>query len=43
VAINRTQWLVLAFFLAAWITVMTILAVSPQVYRPGLAQRPRSG
>jgi hypothetical protein len=42
VAINRTQWLVLAFFLAVWVTVMTILAVSPQVYRPGLARAPGS-
>lgn len=41
-AINRTQWLVLAFFLAAWATVITILAVSPQVYRPGLARAPGS-
>jgi hypothetical protein len=39
---NRTQWLVLAFFLAAWVTVITILAVSPQVYRPGLARAPGS-
>jgi hypothetical protein len=42
VAINRTQWLVLAFFLAAWVTVIIILAVSPQVYRPGLARAPGS-
>lgn len=42
VAINRTQWLVLAFFLAAWVTVVTILALSPQVYRPGLARAPSS-
>lgn len=41
-AINRTQWLVLAFFLAAWVTVVTILALSPQVYRPGLARAPGS-
>lgn len=41
-AINRTQWLVLAFFLAAWVTVLTILALSPQVYRPGLARAPGS-
>jgi hypothetical protein len=41
-AINRTQWLVLAFLLAAWVTVITILAVSPQVYRPGLARAPGS-
>jgi hypothetical protein len=40
VAINRTQWLVLAFFLAVWVAVITILAVSPQVYRPGLARAP---
>ena len=39
-AINRTQWLVLAFFLAVWVAVITILAVSPQVYRPGLARAP---
>ena len=42
VAINRTQWLVLAFFLAAWVTVVTILALSPQVYRPDLARAPGS-
>ncbi len=42
VAINRTQWLVLAFFLAAWVTVIIILAVSPQVYRPDLARAPGS-
>jgi hypothetical protein len=40
VAINRTQWLVLAFFLSVWVAVITILAVSPQVYRPGLARLP---
>ena len=40
--INRTQWLVLAFFLAVWVTVITILAVSPQIYRPGLARAPGS-
>ena len=28
-AIHRTEWLVLVFFLAAWATVITILAVSP--------------
>jgi hypothetical protein len=42
VKINRTQWLVLAFFLAVWAAVITILAVSPQVYRPGLARAPGS-
>ena len=42
VAINRTQWLVIAFFLAVWVTAITILAVSPQVYRPGLARAPGS-
>jgi hypothetical protein len=42
VAINRTQWLVLAFFLAVWVAVITILAVSPQAYRPGLARAPGS-
>jgi len=42
VAINRTQWLVLAFFVAVWVTVITILAVSPQIYRPGLVQAPGS-
>ena len=42
VAINRTQWLVLAFFLAVWVTVIIILAVSPQVYRPDLARAPGS-
>jgi hypothetical protein len=42
VAINRTQWLVLAFFLAVWVAVITILAVSPRVYRPGLARAPGS-
>ena len=41
-AINRTQWLVLAFFLAVWVTVITILAVSPQIYRPGLVRVPGS-
>ena len=39
---RSTQWLVLAFFLAVWVTVITILAVSPQVYRPGLARAPGS-
>ena len=42
VAINRTQWLVLAFFLAVWVTVIIILAVSPQIYRPGLVRAPGS-
>ena len=42
VAINRTQWLVLGFFLAVWVAVIMILAVSPQVYRPGLARAPGS-
>lgn len=42
VAVNRTQWLVLGFFLAVWVAVITILAVSPQVYRPGLARAPGS-
>ena len=42
VAINRTQWLVLAFFLAVWVTAITILAVSPHIYRPGLARAPGS-
>ena len=37
-----TQWLVLAFFLAVWVTVITILAVSPQIYRPGLVRVPGS-
>jgi hypothetical protein len=41
-AINRTQWLVLAFFLAVWVTVITTLAVSPQIYRPGLVRAPGS-
>jgi hypothetical protein len=40
VAINRTQWLVLAFFLALWVTVITILAAAPQIYRPGLVRAP---
>jgi hypothetical protein len=42
VAINRTQWLVLGFFLAAWATVIIIFALSPQVYRAGLARSPGS-
>jgi hypothetical protein len=40
--INRTQWLVLAFFLAVWVAVITILVAWPQVYRPGLARTPGS-
>lgn len=42
VAINRTQWLVLAFFLVVWVALITILAASPRVYRPGVARVPGS-
>ena len=42
VTVTRTQWLVLVFFLAAWVTAIIILAVSPQVYRPTLARAPGS-
>ena len=30
--ISRTQGLVLAFFLLAWLSAVTILAVAPEVY-----------
>jgi len=40
--INRTQSLVLAFFLLTWATAMTILVVAPQVYDPALRRAPGS-
>jgi hypothetical protein len=40
--INRTQGLVLAFFLLAWLTVITILAVAPEVYGQTLRRAPGS-
>lgn len=40
--INRTQALVLAFFLLAWVSAITILAVAPQVYDQALRQAPGS-
>jgi hypothetical protein len=40
--INRIQGLVLAFFLLAWATAITILAVAPQVYGQTLRQTPGS-
>ncbi len=40
--INRTQGLVLVFFLLAWADVITILAVAPQVYDQTLRQAPGS-
>ncbi len=30
--INRTQWLVLAFFLTVWLALLVILATSPGIY-----------
>lgn len=41
-AINRTQGLVLAFFLLAWAAVITILAVAPQAYDQTLRRVPVS-
>jgi hypothetical protein len=41
-AINRTQGLVLAFFLLAWAAAITILVVAPQVYDPALRRAPGS-
>jgi hypothetical protein len=38
--INRTQGLVLAFFLLAWIGVLTILVVAPQVHDQTLRRAP---
>jgi hypothetical protein len=40
--INRTQGLVLAFFLLAWASAITILTVAPQVYGQTLRQAPGS-
>ena len=40
--INRTQGLVLAFFLLAWAAAITILVVAPQVYDPALRRAPGS-
>jgi hypothetical protein len=40
--INRTQGLVLAFFLLAWACVIAILAAAPQVYDPTLRRAPGS-
>jgi hypothetical protein len=40
--INRTQGLVLAFFLLAWIGALTILVVAPQVYDQTLRRAPGS-
>jgi hypothetical protein len=42
VAINRTQVLVLGFFLLAWVAVITILAVAPGVYDQTLRKAPGS-
>ena len=41
-AINRTQALVLAFFMLAWAGVITILAAAPQVYDQTLGRAPGS-
>lgn len=41
-AINRTQALVLAFFMLAWAGVITILAAAPQVYDQALGRAPGS-
>jgi hypothetical protein len=41
-AINRTQGLVLAFFMLAWAGVITILAAAPQVYGQTLGRAPGS-
>ena len=40
--INRTQGLVLTFFLLAWAAAITILVVAPQVYDPALRRAPGS-
>jgi hypothetical protein len=40
--INRTQGLVLSFFLLAWAAVITILVVAPHVYDQALTQAPGS-
>jgi hypothetical protein len=40
--INRTQGLVLAFFLLSWAGAVTILVVAPQVYGPALRRAPGS-
>ncbi len=40
--INRTQALVLMFFLLVWVAVITILAVAPEVYGQTLRRAPGS-
>ena len=40
--INRTQALVLGFFALAWVALITILVVAPQVYDRALRQAPSS-
>jgi hypothetical protein len=40
--INRTQALVLGFFVLAWVALITILVVAPEVYDRALRQAPAS-
>ena len=40
--INRTQALVLGFFVLAWVALITILVVAPEVYDRALRQAPGS-
>lgn len=42
IVVNRTQKLVLGFFLLVWVAVITILAIAPQVYAETLRRAPVS-